>query len=112
MELPDPAYMSYGSTPEELVKADRNTLGNTIKERITIKAVIEVEWKGINADEKNAIVTSTAANTFSMRYLDVFDDTIKYANFYRQASPKIVGYGKFNGTKFQLYDVTMAFTEI
>ena len=112
VELPDPTYMSYGSTPEELVKADRNTLGNAIKERITIKQTIKAEWKGLTAEQKNAITTSTSANSFSMRYLDVFDDTVKYGNFYRGSSPEVKGYGRFSGTTFQYYDVSMEFVEL
>lgn len=111
IELPDPAYMAYTSVPEEINKADRNTLGNAIKERITIKATIEAEWKGMSAAQKNDIVRSTSANTFSMRYLDIFDDTVKYSTFYRGSSPSITGYGRFNGTTFQYYDVQMKFVE-
>lgn len=112
IELPDPAYTAYGSTPEELTKADRNTLGNLIKERIAIKMTIKAEWHGLTAEQKNAITTSTSANTFSMRYLDVFDDTVKYGTFYRGSSPEIKGYGRFTGTTFQYYDVVMEFVEV
>lgn len=111
IEFPDPAYMAYTSVPEELSKADRNALGNLIKERITVKTNIKAEWHGLTAKEKNAVVSATSANTFSMRYLDIFDDTVKYGTFYRGSSPEIKGYGRFEGTTFQYYDVVLEFVE-
>lgn len=112
VELADPAYMGYKSVANELTKSDRNTLGNLIKERITIKATVEVEWHGLSKAEKDAIMSGTSANTFSVRYFDVDDDTVKYGTFYRGTDAEVTGYGKFDGSSFQYYDVVISLVEV
>lgn len=112
VELADPAYMGYKSVANELTKSDRNTLGNLIKERITIKATIEVEWHGLSKAEKDAIMSGTSANTFSVRYFDVDDDTVKYGTFYRGTDAEVTGYGRFDGSSFQYYDVVISLVEV
>lgn len=111
VDLPDPSYMGYSTVPNELTKSDRNTLGNLIKERIAMKATITVEWKGLSAAQKNLITSATSGNTFSVQYFDVFDDTMKYATFYRGDDASVQGYGTFNGSRFQYYDVTLSLVE-
>ncbi len=110
--LPDPAYQEYTTVANELTKADRNTLGNLIKERITIKATITVAWKGLTKVEKDSIVSSTSANTFSLSYLDLEDDSMSSGTFYRGSDMEIKGYGRFDGSKFQYYDVSCQFIEV
>ncbi len=112
VELADPAYQGYTSIANELTKSDRNTLGNLIKERITIKATLEIEWHGLNKAQKDAIMSGTSANTFSVRYYDVDDDTVKYGTFYRGSDVEVVAYGKFNGSSFQYYDVSISLVEV
>lgn len=112
VELADPAYQGYTSVANELTKSDRNTLGNLIKERITIKATLEIEWHGLNKAQKDAIMSSTSANTFSVRYFDVDDDAVKYGKFYRGTDAEVTPYGKFDGSKFQYYDVKMSLVEV
>ena len=110
--LPDPAYQGYTTSTEELTKADRNTLGNLIKERITEKVTISAEWKGLSKAEKDIIVSSTGANTFSLTYFNLDDDSTATGTFYRGSGMEIKGYGKFDGTCFQYYDVTASFIEV
>lgn len=112
VELADPAYQGYTTVANELTKSDRNTLGNLIKERITIKATLEIEWHGLTKAQKNAIMSGTSANTFSVRYYDVDDDTVKYGTFYRGSDVEVVAYGKFDGAKFQYYDVSLSLIEV
>lgn len=111
VELADPAYMGYKSVANELTKSDRNTLGNLIKERIAIKVTLEVEWHGLSKTEKDAIMSGTSANTFSVRYYDVDDDAVKYGKFYRGSDAEVTPYGKFSGSSFQYYDVTISLIE-
>lgn len=112
IELPDPAYKGYKTVQNEWTKADRNTLGNLIKERITIKATIVVEWKGISKAEKDRVMSSTSANTFQARYLDMDGDEVRLGTFYRGDDAEIIGYGRFNGSYFQLYDVKISLVEV
>lgn len=112
VELADPAYQGYTSVANELTKSDRNTLGNLIKERITIKATLEIEWHGLTKAQKDAIMSGTSANTFSVRYFDVDDDTVKYGKFYRGSDVEVMAYGKFNGSSFQYYDVKISLVEV
>lgn len=112
IELPDPAYKGYKTVRNELTKADRNTLGNLIKERITIKTTIEVEWKGVSKTEKDRIMSSTSANTFQARYLDMDGDEVRLGTFYRGSDAEITGYGWFNGSSFQYYDLKISLVEV
>lgn len=112
IELPDPAYQGYTTVANELTKADRNTLGNLIKERIAIKRSITVEWHGLTKAQKDAIMSGTSANTFSVRYVDMDDDTVKYSTFYRGDDAEITGYGKYSGSSFQYYDVKISLVEV
>lgn len=111
-ELPDPAYQGYTTVANELTKADRNTLGNLIKERIAIKTTITVEWHGLTASEKSTVMSATSGNTFSVRYVDMDDDGVKYSTFYRGSDVEITGYGRFTGGTFQYYDVKMSLIEV
>ena len=110
--LPDPAYQGYSTVAQELTKADRNTLGNLIKERITIKVTISAEWKGLTKAEKDAVMSSTSGNTFSLSYFNLDDDSTATGTFYRGSDYEVAGYGKFNGNCFQYYDVKLSFIEV
>lgn len=110
--LPDPAYQGYTTKTEELTKADRNTLGNLIKERITEKVTITCEWKGLTKAEKDKVISSTSANTFSLTYFNLGDDSTATGTFYRGSETEIVAYGRFDGSKFQYYDVKTTFVEV
>lgn len=112
VDLPAPSYQGYSSVSEEIVKADRNTMGNGVKQRINIKAHIELQWKGISADKKNLIISSTDPNSFNIRYLSMMDDSVKYGNFYRGNDLQIQGYGRFNGRNFEYYDVKFTLVEL
>lgn len=111
VELPPPAYQGYSAIWEELNQADRNVLGNLIKKRITTKYTIELEWHAVTAEQKNAIISSTNANKFSVRFLSLMDDAVTYADCYRGSAPEITGYGRFDGTTFQYYDVKISLVE-
>lgn len=111
VELPDPAYQCYSTTGNELTKSDRNTLGNLIKERITVKVTISVEWRGLTAAQKNTVISSTGGNTFSVRYMNLDDDTVKTSTFYR-GDTEISGYGRFNGSTFRYYDIKTTLVEV
>lgn len=111
IDLPDPAYQSFSSIANEISNSDRNTLGNLIKERVNMKYSVRVEWHGINAEQKNRIISLTDPNSFDMKYLSIMDDQIHYGSFYRGNDLSILGYGRFNGTTFAYYDVVMTMVE-
>lgn len=111
--LPDPQYKEYSCVWEELTKADRNTTGFLIKLRIATKFTIEAKWVGLTAEEKNSLIELTNPNSFGLRFFDTMTDTYKYVSgseggFYRGSGYKINGWGRFDGTKFQYYDVEMS----
>lgn len=112
VDLPDPAYQGYQAIWKELTKSDRNTLGNLIKERITTKFTVDVEWHGLNAAQKNLLISATNGNTFSVRFVSMMDDAVAFGTFYRGDDLDIKGYGLFKDNKFQFYDVTMSFVEV
>lgn len=116
IELPMPHYGSYSGIWEELVKAERNTLGNLIKQRVNTKYVVKVTWKGLTSEEKNLIMSLTSGNSFGTRILDTMADQHVFISesaggMYRSSNPEVKGYGLFDGTKFQWYDVSMELIE-
>lgn len=111
--LPDPKYKEYSCVWEELTKADRNTTGFLIKQRIATKFTIEVSWVGLTSEEKNSVIELTNPNSFGVRFFDCMTDTFKYVSaseggFYRGSGYTIDGWGRFDGTHFEYYDVTMS----
>lgn len=111
IDLPTPAYKGYKTLRNELSKADRNTLGDLIKERITLKTSIEIEWHGLTPSQKNTVLSATSANLFKLTYLNLEDDMYYSAMFYRGSDLEITGYGRFDGTSFARYDITMSLVE-
>lgn len=116
IELPMPKYGGYSGIWEELVRADRNTLGNLIKQRINKKYTVKVEWRGLTSEQKNQIMSLTSGNSFGARILDTTADQHVYISasaggMYRAASPVVEGFGLFDGTRFQWYNVSMELIE-
>lgn len=111
VDLPDPSYKCYKTVRNELTKADRNTLGDLIKERITLKTTIVVEWHGLTNTQKNLIMSATEPNLFKLRYLNMDEDNFLTATFYRGDDIELTGYGRFDGTKFARYDINMSLVE-
>jgi len=122
--LPDPAYKGYTTRKEELVKAERNVggivsmaiegaiysaeAGELIKHHIAWKYTIEVQWKGLTASEKNAIMSATGGEWFYVDFLDMDTDTIKTGvKMYRGTGQTVTGYGRFANNQFEHYDVSM-----
>ena len=56
VDLPNPAYGGYFTTPNEVSKAGTNTSGVLYKDRIRIRQSIEVTWNAITAEQKNLIL--------------------------------------------------------
>ena len=116
IDLPQPSYRGYASKWTELVRADRNTLGFLIKERIATKFTIEVQWTNLTAEEKNLVLDLTEPNSFGVRFVDMMTDSIKYISasaggMYRGEDLEINGWGWFDGTSFEKYDVKMTLIE-
>lgn len=109
--LPDPAYDNYKTYPNEISKADRNTLGDLIKQRITVKQTISVQWHGLTAAEKTNIIDLVGGDHFQLKYFCLENDQMQYGKFYTGDDLEIRGYGRFDGNKFQYYDITASFVE-
>ena len=111
IDLPTPAYRGYRTYPNEISKADRNTLGDLIKQRITVKQSISVSWVGLNRDQKTQIIDLVGGDHFQCRYLCLEDDSVRYGKFYAGDDLEITGYGHFDGTQFTYYDISVTFVE-
>lgn len=114
--LPMPMYRGYEVNLEELVVADRNTLGKLIKQRIAQKYTISVQWHNLSADEKNLILLMTGENSFGIRFLDTTTDTIRYISasdggVYRGSGYSVKPHGLYHDTTFDYYDVSMTLIE-
>lgn len=129
--MPIPAYRGYTTRLEEIVVAKRNVgnpletgatglitgvpEGALIKKRIAVKYVIEVQWRGISASDKTAIMRATSGNSFRVTFLDMDTDTIVTdRSMYRGTGQTITGYGTYDPRtkRFQRYDVTMSLIEL
>lgn len=118
IDLPTPAYEGYSNVIEELTRSDRNVTGFLIKEHVAWKQTIEVQWKGLTAEEKNRIIELTNANSFGIRYFDMMTETVKYISasaggVYRGTGMKIKGYGTFDAehNTFPHYDLSISLVE-
>lgn len=98
---------NYETILEELVKASRNTLGNLYKFRINTKFSISIEWNVLTSAEKTQLMSLTSGNQFNVRFFDLNDSTFKYANFYRGSDYHLSPIGRFNGSDFKYYNVSM-----
>ena len=112
VELPAPAYQGYSTVDRAIVKADRNTQGNAVIQRINVKANMTLEWHAMSYEQKNLIIGSTDENTFNIRYLSMMDDSVKYGKFYRGDYLEISAYGKFDGSHFRYYNIKMTLVEL
>ena len=111
IDLPTPAYDGYRSTPNEIVKSSRNTLGNLFKSRINVKRTISVEWHGITAEQTMLITSLTEPNSFNVRYFDTFTGTFRYGDFYLGNDLEITPLGRWKGSGFDRYTVKASFVE-
>lgn len=111
IDLPPPAYAGYTSKPNNLVKSNRNTLGDLYIYRINVKRSIDVEWHGITAEQRTLIASLTEPNTFNVRYYDVFTGTIRFGEFYLGSDAVITPLLRWNGADFSRFDVKMSLVE-
>jgi len=138
--LPTPAYGGYTTKKEELVKAERNVgtslnvtstisfiknygKGYLIKRHIAWKYTVTVEWKGLTAAEKTAIMELTGQisdeddisidSGIKVTFLDLDTDTYLTKYMYRGNDQTISGYGRLGpDNKFEYYDVKMSLIEL
>lgn len=111
VDLPNPAYGGYFTTPNEVSKAGTNTSGVLYKDRIRIRQSIEVTWNAITAEQKNLILSLTNHNSFNVRYLDTEDDKVKYGLFYRGNDLRIEPLLRYDGSGFPRYNVSFSMVE-
>lgn len=111
VDLPTPAYDGYTTTPNEITKSSRNTLGNLYKYRINTKRTITAEWHGITSEQKNIITTLTEPNSFNVRYFDVFTGEFRYGDFYLGNDAEIRPLLRWDGADFPRYNVTISMVE-
>ena len=123
--MPSPAYRGYTTKIEELVKAERNVggpisttateiiygaeAGELIKHHIAWKYTIDVQWRGLSAQEKNTIMNATSGEWFLVDFIDMnTDQLVEGIKMYRGTGQTITGYGKFKDQQFRYYDVSMS----
>lgn len=148
--MPTPAYNGYTTKKEELVKAERNvgsslsitTLqatveglgkGYLIKRHIAWKYTIEIDWKGLSADQKTLIMNATGTVNESsgfgianydqgmkVMFLDLDTGEFLTKRMYRGSDVKISGYGKYSTAmvdskligSFDHYDIHISLIEL
>lgn len=111
-DLPTPAVGGYEVRPEEITKSSRNTLGNLYKYRIAVKRSIVLKWVALTPAEKNAIMQSTAGNTFQVKYFDIQEGIYKYGKFYRGNDLAVTPYPPFKNGEFRMYDLSFSIVEM
>lgn len=109
VDLAPPSAMS--TVPNEIVKSSRNTLGTLYKYRIAVKTSIALEWWGVTSAQKTRICSLTEPNQFNVRYFDMSTSMFKYGQFYRGSDFTIEPIGRFDGSDFDHYRITMSLVE-
>lgn len=112
IDLPTPAVGGYEVKPEEITKSSRNTLGNLYKYRITVKRSIMLKWAVVTPAEKDLIMSSTAGNSFQVKYFDIQEGTYKYGKFYRGNDLTVTPYPPFKDGEFRMYDISFSVVEM
>ena len=112
IDLPTPAVGGYEVKPEEITKSSRNTLGNLYKYRITVKRSIMLKWAVVTPAEKDLIMSSTAGNSFQVKYFDIQEGAYKYGKFYRGNDLAVTPYPPFKDGEFRMYDISFSIVEM
>ena len=105
--MPAPSELKVGV--QDIVKAERNTKGNMIKEMIATKAKLEISYKFLSAAQISTVFTAVGANFFTVTYLDPVTNANRTATFYsgdRTAGVMdfINGVPRYNDVKFNLIE--------
>lgn len=77
---PTPTELQIGIM--DLSKAERNTRGTMIIERIATKQKLEVSWKYLSASNLKSILGSVSSTFFSVTYTDPLTNSDKTGTFY------------------------------
>ena len=109
--LPTPSMDGYECTPNEIVKASRNALGNLYKYRINVKRSIKVSWNVLSHEEFEWIIKITSTNDFYLKYWDLQEQTVRTGRFYRGNDLSMIGKPPLKDGKFRYYSVYMSFEE-
>lgn len=80
VDLPTPSDLKVGI--QDIVKAERNTKGDMIKEHIATKGKLELSWSYLSAADLALIFTAVMPNFFSVTYLDPQTNTMRTGTFY------------------------------
>lgn len=78
--IPTPVDFDVGIF--ELSKAERNTKGTMIKERIAIKRKIELGWEFLSPEEQQQILALVSRDFFSVDYPDPRTGNHRTGTFY------------------------------
>lgn len=79
-DLPTPSDMSIGVM--DISKAERNTNGLMIMERIATKQKIEMTWKYLSATELSTILKAIKNTFFDVTYTDPVENASRKGTFY------------------------------
>lgn len=78
--FPTPSEMSMGVM--DLSKAERNTKGTMIIERIATKQKIELTWKYMTAADLKTVLNAVSGAFFSVTYTDPLTNAARTGTFY------------------------------
>ena len=105
--LPTPSELTTGVM--DLSKAERNTNGLMLIERIATKRKLEMSWTFLTANQLRDILQRVSPVFFSVTYVDPQTDSLKTGTFYvGDRNAGTLDY--FNGVA-RYKDVTMNFIE-
>jgi hypothetical protein len=113
-DLPIPSV--YECSPNEVVEAERNVLGDLVKDRITVKRSIEVEWNMLLSDQSTMVAGLTETNTFHIRYFDPETKKFVYGEFYRGSNYRHVPVhsadSRWDGKDFKRWRIEFSLVEV
>lgn len=114
--IPLPPPSVYEATPNEVVEAERTVEGDMVKERITIKRSIVLEWPNLLSAQSTQVAALTSPNTFRVRYFDPETKTFQYGMFYRgndyEHKPLQSADSRWDGSGFKRWVMSMSLVEV
>ena len=100
----------YTVSLEDIVNAERNTLGTMVIERVATKRKLELSWNVLTQAELASILQAVSAVTFTVEYPDPEDGTLKTGTFY--SGSKSAGAIDYRGGTIRWKDAKMNWIEI
>lgn len=87
VDFPSPSDIKIGV--QDINKADRNTKGTMILERITTKRKLDLSWKFMTAANLAIVLNAVSGTFFTVTYTDPVTNALRTGTFY--AGDRTVG---------------------